>query len=86
MPVRVSKSGGDVCVRALERGGPRPRGRSALERGGPRPRGRSALERGGPRPRGRLSLERGRPEGAFCCAALAGRGGHQGRDRVVRVF
>jgi hypothetical protein len=42
----VSRSGGDVRVRALERGGPRPRGRSALERGGPRPRGRSALERG----------------------------------------
>jgi hypothetical protein len=47
MPMRVSRSGGDVRVRALERGGPRPRGRSALERGGPRPRGRSALERGG---------------------------------------
>jgi hypothetical protein len=74
MPMRVSRSGGDVRVRALERGGPRPRGRSALERGGPRPRGRSALERGGPRPRGRSALERG------------GRGGDQGRDRVVRVF
>jgi hypothetical protein len=52
MPVRVSRSGGDVRVGALERGGPRPRGRLALERGGPRPRGRLALVRGGPRPRG----------------------------------
>jgi hypothetical protein len=43
MLVRVSRSGGDVRVGALERGGPRPRGRSALERGGPRPRGRSAV-------------------------------------------
>jgi hypothetical protein len=39
-------------VGALERGGPRPRGRLALERGGPRPRGHLALERGGPHPRG----------------------------------
>jgi hypothetical protein len=29
----------NVRVGALERSGPRPRGRSALERGGPRPRG-----------------------------------------------
>jgi hypothetical protein len=28
----------------------------ALERGGPRPRGRQALERGGPRPTGQLTL------------------------------
>jgi hypothetical protein len=61
-------------VAALERGGPRPRGRSALgrgephprgrptlERGGPHPRGHPDLERGGPRPRGRLALERGGP-------------------------
>jgi hypothetical protein len=32
-----------VRVRALERGGPRPRGRLALERGGPRPRGHPAV-------------------------------------------
>jgi hypothetical protein len=43
MPVRVSRNGGDVRVGALERGGPRPRGRPALERGGPRPRGHSAV-------------------------------------------
>jgi hypothetical protein len=30
MPMRVSESGGDVRVGALERGGPRPRGRSAM--------------------------------------------------------
>jgi hypothetical protein len=41
--MRVNRGGGDVLVGALERGGPRPRGRSALERGGPRPRGRSAV-------------------------------------------
>jgi hypothetical protein len=42
MSVRVSRSGGEVRVGALERGGPRPRGRSAVEQGGPRPKGRSA--------------------------------------------
>jgi hypothetical protein len=58
---RASRNGGNVHVGALERGGPRPRGRPALERGGPHPRGRTALERGGPRPRGRTALERGGP-------------------------
>jgi hypothetical protein len=51
----------DVRAGALERGGHRPRGRSALERGGHHPRGRSALERGRSRPRGRVALERGGP-------------------------
>jgi hypothetical protein len=39
MPACVSRNEGDVRGGALERGGPRPRGRPALERGGPRPRG-----------------------------------------------
>jgi hypothetical protein len=33
MPVRVSRSGGDVRVGALERGPPRPRGRLAVPLG-----------------------------------------------------
>jgi hypothetical protein len=51
MPARVSTSGGDVRVGALERGGPHPRGRSVLG-----------------------------------CAALAGRGGHQGGERLMCAF
>jgi hypothetical protein len=74
---RVNGSGGDVRAGALERGGTRPRGRSALERGGPHLMGRSALERGGPRPRGiqpssEADLTRG--------GVQVGRGGHQGCD------
>jgi hypothetical protein len=62
------------------------RGR-ALERGGPRPRGRKGLERGGPRPRERLSLERGGLHSrGIRCVVLAGRGGHQGRGCVVYVL
>jgi hypothetical protein len=36
----------------------------ALERGEPRPRGRSALERGGPRPRGHFAVPPWRAAGA----------------------
>jgi hypothetical protein len=77
----------NVRVGALERSGPRLRGRSALERGGPRPRGREGLERGRPRLRERLSLERGEPHSrGVRCVALASRGGHQGRGCAVYVF
>jgi hypothetical protein len=59
----------------------------ALERSGPRPRGRKGLERGGPRPRERLSLERGGPHSRGTrCVALAGCGGHQDRGCAVCVF
>jgi hypothetical protein len=46
--------------------------RGALERGGPRPRGRSALERGGPRPRGRSGGLRGPPGSWSCCVCVVG--------------
>jgi hypothetical protein len=49
--------------------------------------------RGDPRarrtsPEGAFSLRARRtsPEGAFCCAAMVGRGGHQGCERLVRAF
>jgi hypothetical protein len=59
----------------------------ALERGGACPRGRLALERGGPRPRERLASSKADlARGGIRRATLAGCGGHQGRDRVVRVF
>jgi hypothetical protein len=77
-----------VRAGALERGGPHPRGRLALERGGPHQRERLALERGGPRLRECLALERGgpRPRGCFAVSPWWAAGGHQGCNRVVRVF
>jgi hypothetical protein len=59
----------------------------ALERGGPRLRGRKGLERGGPRPRERLSLERGGAHSrGVRCVVLVGRGGYQGRGCAVYVL
>jgi hypothetical protein len=46
------------------------------------PSSEADLARGGVSPRAR----RPSPEGAFSCAALAGRGGHQGCERSVRAF
>jgi hypothetical protein len=45
-------------------------------------------ERGRTSPKGAFSprARRTSPEGAFSCAALAGRGGHHGWDRLMRVF
>jgi hypothetical protein len=52
-----------------------------------RVRGRSALERGRPRPRGvQPSSEADLARGGIPLCYPAGRGGHQGRDCVVRVF
>jgi hypothetical protein len=95
MLARVSRRGGGVRVGALERGGPRPRGRLALGRGGPRPRGRLALARGRPRqpsseatsPEGVFSprARRTSPEGVLCYVTLVGRRGHQGRNSLVHV-
>jgi hypothetical protein len=48
---------------ALERGGPRPRGRQGLERGGPHPRERLTLERRGPHSRSVPLCRPGRPRG-----------------------
>jgi hypothetical protein len=59
-----------VRAGTLELGGPRPRGRSTLERGGPRP--------GGAQPSSEADLTRG--------GIQPGRGGHRGRDCVMRVF
>jgi hypothetical protein len=50
--------------------------------GGVYPSSEADLARGGARP----SSEAGLTRGAFCCAALAGRGGHQDRGRVVHVL
>jgi hypothetical protein len=73
---RVSRGEGDMRVGALERGGPRPRGRQPSSeadpaRGGVSLRARrtslegaSALERGGPRPRGRSAVPLWRAAGA----------------------
>jgi hypothetical protein len=49
----------------------------ALERGGPRPRGCESLERGGPCPREHLSLERGEPHsrGILCVVLRVSRAG-----------
>jgi hypothetical protein len=46
------------------------------------PRARRTSPEGALSPRARRTS----PEGAFNFAALAGRGGHQGRDRVVCAF
>jgi hypothetical protein len=85
----------------LERGGPRPRGCLALERGGPHSRGgvepssEADPARGGIEPSSEAELARGSvypsseadlTRGASRYSALAGRGGHQGRGRVVHVF
>jgi hypothetical protein len=89
-----------VCMRTLERGGPRPRGafspqaRRTSPEGASSPRARRTPSEGASSPQRRTPSEgassprarRTPPEGAFRCAALAGCGGHQGRDRVVRVF
>jgi hypothetical protein len=75
----------------LKRGGPRPRtslegaccprARRTPPEGSCYPRARRTPPEGASGPRARRTLL----EGAFRCAALAGRGGHQGRDRVVHV-
>jgi hypothetical protein len=59
-----------------------PRARRTPPEGVFSPRARRTPPEGALSPRARrTSLE-----GAFRCAALAGCGGYQGRDRVVRVF
>jgi hypothetical protein len=79
IPTRVRVVAQSCGVRALNaRAREQEWGRRA--RGGPRAR-RTPPE-GAFNPRARRTS----PEGAFRCAALAGRGGHQGRDCVVRVF
>jgi hypothetical protein len=64
-----------------------------VREGGPRARRTSPEEAFSPQagwapPEGACSPRAGRTplEGAFCRAALAGRGGRQGRDRVVHMF
>jgi hypothetical protein len=79
IPRRVRVVARSCGVRALNvRAREQERGRRA-RRG---PRARRTPPEGAFSPRARRTW----PEGAFRCAALAGRGGHQGRDRVVRVF
>jgi hypothetical protein len=75
--------GGDPRARQtpLEGGGD-PRARRTPLEGGASPRGRRTSFEGSLSPRARrTSLE-----GALCWAALVGRGGHHGVDRVVRIF
>jgi hypothetical protein len=62
-------------VGVLELAGPRPGGAFS-------PRARRTSPAGAFSPR----VRRTSPEGAFGYAALAGRGGHQGCERLVRAF
>jgi hypothetical protein len=76
-----------VRVDALERDGPRPRGAEASSeadtaRGGVQPSSEAYPAQGGALPWSEADLTRG----AFRCAALVGRAGHQGRGRVMHVF
>jgi hypothetical protein len=66
----------------LARGGVSPRARRTSPEGSFDPRARRTSPEGVFSPRGRWAS----PEGAFSYAALAGRRGHQGCERLVRVF
>jgi hypothetical protein len=59
-----------------------PRARRSSPEGAFSPLARRTSPEGVFSPRARWTS----PEGAFSLAALAGRGGHQGRDRVAHVF
>jgi hypothetical protein len=59
-----------------------PRARRTSPEGAFNPRARRTSPEGAFSPRARWTS----PEGAFSLATLAGRGGHQGRDRVVCAF
>jgi hypothetical protein len=59
-----------------------PRARRTSPEGASSPRARWTSPEGASSPRARWTS----PEGVFSLAALAGRGSHQGRDRVVCVF
>jgi hypothetical protein len=79
----VSRARGPSSAADPVRGGVQPSGEADLARGGAlSPRARQTA------PEGVLSRQARQTssEGAFSFAALAGRGGHQGRDRVVCVF
>jgi hypothetical protein len=87
MPVHGGRSGDDVRAGALERGDPRrggvePSSEADLARGGVGPSSEADLARGSVYPSSEANLARG----GIRRATLAGCGGHQGRDRVVRVF
>jgi hypothetical protein len=84
---RVCKNGSVVCAGTLERGGPRPRGaqppsEADLARGALSPRARRTSPEVAFSPRARRTS----PQVAFGRAALAGRGGHQGCEHLVRAF
>jgi hypothetical protein len=84
---RARRTPPDGCL-ALERGGPHsrvgvdPSGEADPARGGVYPLSEADLARGSVYP----SSEADPTRGASCCAALAGRGGHQGRGRVLHAF
>jgi hypothetical protein len=59
-----------------------PLSEADLARGGVSPRARRTSPEGAFNPRARRTS----PEGAFSRVALAGRGGHQGCDRLVCAF
>jgi hypothetical protein len=76
-----------VRAGALERGGPRrggiePSSKADLARGGVEPSSGADLAQGSIAPSSEANLARG----GIRRATMAGRGGHQGRGRVVRVF
>jgi hypothetical protein len=73
--LRRANRNGASCARG-------PSSEADLARGALSPRARQTSPEGAFSPRGRRTS----PEAAFSFAALAGRGGHQGRDRVVCVF
>jgi hypothetical protein len=68
--------------RTSPEGASSPRARRTPPKGVFSPRARRTPPEGAFSPRARRTP----PEGAFRCAVLAGRGGNQGRDRVVCVF
>jgi hypothetical protein len=87
MPVHRGRSVDEVRACALERdrprrGGVEPSSEADVARGGVEPSREADPARGGAQPSSEADLTRG----AFRCAALAGCGGHQGRDRVVCVL
>jgi hypothetical protein len=100
MPVHGGRSGDDVGAGALEQGGPcrggvEPSSEADLAQGGVEPSSEVDLARGGVEPSSGADLTRGRvapsseanlARGGIRHATMAGRGGHQDRGHVVRVF